>query len=150
VAFPDLLAAVQARRGGEAAVLADVLRELAGVGIVDLRFAPPPLTGGISDRPRAAALALAEAAEGPLVTSQLHRPLKIDDEVARLLLAHLDGTRDRAALGALLAREMLEDRFTLAVEGEAVTSNAPALQGLLARIVDHHLRKLARLALLVA
>jgi hypothetical protein len=75
--------------------------------------------------------------------------LKIDDDVARLLLAHLDGTRDRAALAALLAREVEEGRLSFTWDSTSVEPNSPALPALLSQLVDHHLHKLVRLALLI-
>jgi SAM-dependent methyltransferase len=147
LSFPELLGRVGSAPRN---LLANLLRELAVEGVVDLHFEPLPCTGEVGERPRATPLARREAAEGPLVTNQLHRPLKIDDEVARLLLAHLDGTRDRAALVAVLARALEEGRLSLSWEAKPVERSTPSLHDLLGRIVDHHLRKLARLALIAA
>ena len=56
------------------------------------------MTTVASDRPLASALARIEIAAGTRVTSLRHRPVELDDPVAAVVLARLDGTRDLAML----------------------------------------------------
>jgi hypothetical protein len=67
------------------------------------------------------------------VTTLWHDSVKLDDEAARALLPLLDGTRDRAALGAAMGARLI---------GKDGTSPAETL--------DAHLRQFAKLALLLA
>jgi hypothetical protein len=73
--------------------------------------------------------------------------LKLDDPVARVLLAHLDGSHDRAALVRLLERDVREGKLEIAFEGEPLLDSA-RLPAVLSSLVEHHLRKLAEHALL--
>jgi hypothetical protein len=103
----------------------------------------------VSERPLASPLARREAALGPLVTSQHRRVLKLDDDLARVLLLHLDGTRDRTALRAVLAQEVQEGRLGIEKDGEPVR-DSERLGPLLDALIEQTLRKMAGLALLVA
>jgi methyltransferase-like protein/ubiquinone/menaquinone biosynthesis C-methylase UbiE len=146
LAFGDLLA----RIGGiEEELLADMLFSLYCGGFLDLHLLPPLCTERVSERPLASPLARREATLGPLVTSQHRRVLKLDDDVARILLLHLDGTRDRTALRAVLAREVQEGRLGIEKDGEPVR-DPERLGPLLDALIDQTLRKMAGLALLVA
>jgi methyltransferase-like protein/2-polyprenyl-3-methyl-5-hydroxy-6-metoxy-1,4-benzoquinol methylase len=154
LAFDELLADAQGRlaaagegeSGGEE-VLADLLDSLYWSGVVELHLLPPACTGIVSDRPCAAPLARRQAAAGFLVTNQRRMVLKLDDPVARVLLAHLDGSRDRAALVGLLERDVREGSLEIAFEGEPLR-DSERLPAVLASLVEHHLRKLAEHALL--
>jgi SAM-dependent methyltransferase len=98
-------------------------------GVVEPHVIAPRLAFPPGDRPAASAVARAQLADGDLVTSLWHSPIKIDDEVARRLLPLLDGTRDRSELLAAMA-------------DVAGSGTAEAL--------DEHLRRLGRLGLLIA
>ena len=54
---------------------------------------------GVSDRPRATPLARRQAARGEQVTNRRHRNTVVDG-LDLVVLRHLDGTRDHAALVA--------------------------------------------------
>jgi SAM-dependent methyltransferase len=97
--------------------------------LVSLHASAPRLAHRPGERPEASPLARHQAAEGDLVTSLRHGSVRLEDELARRLVALLDGTRDRAALAA----EMQPD---------AGADVEPAL--------ERSLDSLARLALLVA
>lgn len=142
VAFGDLLAA-----GVDEKELADLLASLFWNGVVDLHSLAPNCTEKVAALPRSSALARRQAAAGLLVTSQRRRVLKLDDPVARFLLLHLDGTRDRAALIGLLEWEIREGRLNLALEGNS--GEPERLPAVLAALLDQQLRKMAEHALLV-
>lgn len=141
VPFGDLLADVDEEG------LADLLASLFWNGIVDLHASPPLCTETVSALPRASALARRQAAAGLLVTNQRRRVLKLDDPIARFLLLHLDGGRDREALLRLLEWEVADGRLDLAVEGKPVEPER--LPAVLEALLDQQLRKMAEHALLV-
>lgn len=142
VAFGDLL-----QPGVDEEELADLLASLFWNGVVDLHTAPPACTEKVGEFPRAAALARRQAAVGLLVTNQRRRVLKLDDPVARFLLLHLDGSRNRDSLIRLLEREIQEGRLNVGVEGKAVEPER--LPAVLSSLLDQQLRKMAEHALLV-
>ena len=100
-------------------------------------------------RPRATALARAQAAAGRFVTNQRHSSIDLDDEAARFLLQHLDGRRDRAALAALVRQAVSAGRLGLNRDGCPVRDPAE-LGRAVPELVERHLARLARCALLVA
>ena len=102
--FPELLArardAVDPAPPAQAAAdhLRAVMLEAYVARVVLLTSVPPPLVATPSERPRAAALARAQAAEGRQdVCTLVHANVKLE-ALDVPLLALLDGTRDRAAL----------------------------------------------------
>jgi methyltransferase-like protein/cyclopropane fatty-acyl-phospholipid synthase-like methyltransferase len=128
--------------------LADLLCSLHASGVIELYLLPPACTRAAGERPRASALARHQAARGSRVTSQHRRVVELDDPVVRFLIRHLDGSRDRAALLRLLAREVEEGRLTIARDGAGADDpKRPAAD--LAALLDHDLEKMAALALLV-
>ena len=72
-------------------------------GIVWPHAHPSALDLQAGERPRASPLARLQAREGEPVTTLRHNSINVADELDRRVLALLDGTRDRAALGAELA-----------------------------------------------
>jgi methyltransferase-like protein len=66
-------------------------------GVVELRSWQPPCTSAVSDRPRASACAVLEAAESEVVTSFRHEAVRLEPG-GRALLRLLDGQRDMATL----------------------------------------------------
>jgi len=134
-----------------AEALADLLHALFFHGVLELHVTPPRCIEAPSERPRASELARRQAAGGPLITSQRHRVLRMDDEAARLLLRHLDGTHDRAALAELLVGEVRQGRLQLTTPERLVPADAPRddLLPILGALVDQHLKQMARVALLV-
>jgi len=73
-------------------------------GEVDLYVLPPPLAPVAGPRPCASAIARWQVGHHATVTNLRHEPLRIDDLLARKLLALLDGTRTRAELATALAK----------------------------------------------
>jgi methyltransferase-like protein len=142
VAFQELLGS-----HGDEEALADLLASLFWNGVVDLHLSPPLCTETVSLMPRASALARRQAAAGELVTSQRRRVLKLDDPIARFLLLHLDGRRERGSLVRLLEWEVREGRLDLSVDGKPVETEQRTM--VLEAILDQQLHKMAEHALLV-
>lgn len=153
--FDELLAraGAEGQDGEVETVLADLLGSFAWSGVAELHALPPACIGasgaggGAGTFPRAALLARRQAEAGLLVTNQHRRVVQLDDPMARFLLVHLDGSRDRAALVALLAREVEAGRLGVSLDGGAV--DAARLPAVLEALLDHNLKKMAGLALLV-
>jgi len=101
-------------------------------GVIDPHVVSPRMACPPGDRPTASAVVRAQLADGEIVTSLWHSPVKVDDDIAKRLLPLLDGTRDRGEL--------------LAAIGELVAT--PGTSG--AASLDGHLLRLARLGLLIA
>ncbi|HEX4955291.1 MAG TPA: methyltransferase regulatory domain-containing protein [Thermoanaerobaculia bacterium] len=155
LSFEGTLAAARERWtevGGEGELAAPRLAEflLASfvAGVVSLHRAP--FAGGArpGTRPEIFAAARWRAAAGALVPNLYHRALKLDDDLARLLLPLADGSRDRAALAAALAEPARAGRLKLEAEGRPI-DDPKALAALLPRLVDHHLARAAELGLVV-
>lgn len=133
--------------GADEEALADLLASLFWSGVVELHALPPLCTETVSVLPRTSSLARRQARAGVLVTSQRRRVLKLDDPMARFLLRHLDGSRDRASLVRLLEWEVAEGRLDLVVDGKPVEPGRMPV--VLETLLDHHLRKMAEHAMLV-
>ena len=101
-------------------------------GIIDPHVSTPRYAYPPGDRPTASAVVRSQLRHGDIVTSLWHQPVKVDDEIARRLLPLLDGTRDRRDLVAATAD------FIAAADDSS------------AAVVDGHLRRLAKLCLLIA
>lgn len=96
-----------------------LLFDLAVRHLVDLSGRPADFAATVPERPHLSALARLQAEAGEAVTNRQHRPVLLDDPLARRLLRRLDGDHDRAALEAALAGD----------GGEPVT--APQLEAIL-------------------
>lgn len=110
-------------------MLPDLLLRTYASGLVELHATPSPFRVDVSERPRAFALARVQARSDAEVTTLRHSLVEIQDRLARELICHLDGTRDRAAL--------LRDLQPFA------GAESPQLEDL-----ERNLSKLARMALL--
>ncbi|HEV7238626.1 MAG TPA: class I SAM-dependent methyltransferase [Thermoanaerobaculia bacterium] len=128
------------------ALLADLLWSLYWSGVAELHVEPPQCANEVSELPRVSELARRQAARGAMVTNLRRRVLKIDDPVAMLLITHLDGTRDRAALLRLLDREASAGRLDITAGEQRV--DPARIPMVLQAVLDHHLTRLVRLALL--
>jgi hypothetical protein len=125
--------------------LRDILLSLYSVGIVELRTTLPPAVWTPGPRPAASPLARRQIQRGDLVTTLLHTPVKVEDEVGRSLLQWLDGTLGRP--------ELLEKLWLLIRSKEALRlpgGDEAAARRKLELDLEANLDKLARLGLLVA
>jgi methyltransferase-like protein len=125
IPFAELLARAQkkltqaatgASPGGSAD--SDVGRQLAegllncyAAGVVELTASPPAFVMSVSQRPVASAYARHRARLGPEVTNLRLENLNLTDP-ARIVLSHLDGTHDKAALATLLLEWMQKNMPT--------------------------------------
>ncbi len=155
LSFEGTLAAARDRWpevGGEGELAAAQLAEflLAGfaAGVVSLHRAPFRGAARPGPRPEVFAAARLRASTGALVPNLYHRALKLDDDLARLLLTLADGTRDRAAVAAALAEEAISGRLRVENEGRPIT-DPTALANVLPHLVDLHLTRAAELGLVV-
>ena len=161
VPFAELLQGARARLAtgagslADAATLAQDAAHLANdlmrsfvVGVVELRMRAPQLCAAPSARPSASPLARLQAEEGRPITNLRHEPAALD-EPNRQLLRLLDGTRDRDALVAALAKLVQDGAIEVHQGGEALTSG-PALETILRAGLEENLPKFARAALLVS
>ena len=96
VAFDELRETLDAQPD----TLASALLAAFAFGHVDVHAEAPPGAQRPGPRPRTSALARAQAAEGPAITSLTNTVVKLDSPEARTLIGLLDGTRDRAAIMA--------------------------------------------------
>ena len=147
-AWPCSLSFDELKVVGDDELLADLLWSFYWSGIAELHIAPPRCVREISERPRVTDLVRRQVARGSLVTNRRRGVLKVDDPVARLLIEHLDGTRDRAALLRLLDAEASAGRLDITAGDQRV--DPTRIPMVLQAVLDHHLKRLARLALLDA
>lgn len=99
-------------------------------GLLDIHAYAPAVARHPGERPQVFPLARLQSERGITVTNLCHDGVKLDDELARTLVALLDGTRDRAQLMQVL--------------GEQLDGDQPR-----AATLEAHLQHLARLALLM-
>ncbi len=116
-------------------------------GLVDLWLEPPAFTTTPGERPLASPLARWRASRGAEVVNLRHDAVPLEPH-ERLLLAALDGTRDRAALIALLTERAAAGDLVLADAGRPIVDPAERDE-LLRGIVENTLGWFARAALLV-
>jgi methyltransferase-like protein len=103
---------------------------------------------GISRCPLASPVARWQASRQSFVTNLRHELTELDD-LNRFLLPELDGSRDRAALLAMVEELAAQGRLQVpAREGKPSRKVSPE-PAILTEIVDYRLNQLAHLALLV-
>jgi SAM-dependent methyltransferase len=151
----DLTDAVEASRGAAARTTSALRDELAAIllslfheGIVDIRASAVTCASSPAETPCVTPFNRLMAAQGRLLANAYHHAVDIDADSARRMAPILDGKHDRAALAAELERGVRDGEITLEHEGKPVTvsrSTRPIMLGL----VDEHLKRLARCALLV-
>ena len=71
--------------------------------MVDLHVHPPVLASRPSSRPQASAIVRWQVERQASVTTLRHETLRVDDPLARRLLAALDGTRSHDQLAIMVA-----------------------------------------------
>ncbi len=100
--------------------------------LVQLHAYPPRMSARPGERPQMTPLARLQAAAGELVTNLRHSSVSIEDDLAKRLVALLDGTRDRAALAAELGVERDRDGLERSLDGLAqlaLLTAAPRTRG---------------------
>jgi SAM-dependent methyltransferase len=84
--------------------IASVVLDAYTIGLLDLHRYRPAVTFTPGERPTANPLARVQARHGPSVTTLHHMTLHLEGDDNRMLVQLMDGTRDRAALAAELAK----------------------------------------------
>jgi methyltransferase-like protein/SAM-dependent methyltransferase len=146
ISFAELISLLSARR----AIAADeedqlanrLLRCYTSSSLIELSTAPPRFTVRISDRPIASPYARLRAAEGDRVVNMKLETVGLPS-AGRLVLQHMDGTNDRAALVALLQDALAN----AARKSSSEDSTSPAPDS--GEIIDQLLEAFAQGALLV-
>jgi methyltransferase-like protein len=156
--FSDLLAAARTQLGLDPsseksaidaqALAANLLKAYAYSGnLVELHVHPARFTTDVSACPRASPWARLQADEPGQITNLRHERVELD-EMARFLLRHLDGTRDRAALFNVVAKP-LRDGTLVVRQGDQPVEDLAQAEAILAEELDTNLHWLAQVALLV-
>jgi methyltransferase-like protein len=145
ISFDELLTSTGAR---DEELLTDLLASLHNTAVISLHATPPRCTEIVSARPRATELARLQSQAGLLVTNQHRRVVMLDDAIAHFLLRQLDGRNTHADLLRLLDREVSAGRLDISVDGRI--PDVTRIPAVLQAVLEHHLRKMAEYALLVA
>ena len=117
------------------------------VRLVNLHTFDPPIATEPGQRPRAGALARRNAAAGTGVVS-LRNHVAALEEIDRLILPLLDGTRDQAAIVDDLAGQVAAGNLKLKSDGNPIEEPA-AVRKALAQTVNLSLQRIASQALLM-
>jgi hypothetical protein len=153
VPFEAVWDAVLSRLGGapppEAGpdLLAAPLLQCFLAGLVELHLRPPRFMLEVSERPVASPLARLQARADGRVTNLRHYSTEAS-AFDRLVLVHLDGSRDRAALLEVLARLVADGFVELRPEGGPAPEEGGSGEDL-TQALDRSLRRLAQSALLL-
>jgi hypothetical protein len=148
--WEDFWAALQARLGASpdaAPLMAGLVQSHEATGLVELHVLPPPGRLDASEKPTASPLARYQAARGGRVTNLRHEVIELN-EFNRHLLRLLDGSRDRAALGAGLEERIDRGGLAYRHHGQPLT-DPQELRQLLPTLLEKHLAWLARSSLLI-
>lgn len=153
LAFEEILSGT-ARRLAPAGIepgraqLAEVLLNCYQAHLLELHVSEPAFVLKLSERPVAAVTARVLALTEKRVPNLRHCSVELDD-FDRLILRHLDGTRDREALLAVLAAAISEGVLELQSE-EGVIPSPEQVRALLGEMLDASLQRLANSTLLVS
>jgi hypothetical protein len=158
VRFDELLVAARGRLDGAAGVdVAEDGRVLAAnllkgygysIDLVELHSYAPRFVMGISRCPLASPVARWQASRQPVVTNLRHEQVTVRG-LSRRLLPELDGSRDRAALLAMVEELAAQGELLAPAEEGQPASAIPPDRSTLAGRLDKQLREIARAALLV-
>jgi len=121
------------------------LLQLYCAGLVELRTTPLPAVWTAGPKPAANPVARWQIGRGNMVTTLLHIPVQVEDELGRSLLQWLDGTLDR--------QELLEKLWLLLKSKNALRipdGDEAAARRQLQSELETNLAKLAKLGLLIA
>jgi SAM-dependent methyltransferase len=127
--------------------LAEMLLTLFRTGAVDLHALAPACAATVSEYPSVSPLIRWQARRGKHVSNAFHQLVALDDEVARLLLPLLDGTRDVPTLARWLEQAIQESGLRLDYQGRPLREQGK-LAEILPSFVRFHLDKALDVALL--
>ena len=158
--FAQLVAASRARlqedTGGavaaatwerDARMLGIEMLQCYAAGVVELRVWSPRLSLAASAHPVGSPLARLQSARGAEITNLLQQRVTLDG-IDGALLPLLDGSRDRDALVAALARLAAEGALQLEQQDKSLT-HGPVSEKVLRAALEESLSRLARVALLL-
>lgn len=143
----DVLARLE-RTTGDADGFATFLLQGHLANLVELHTDDPPVAAEPGDRPRAGALARRDAAAGSRVISLRGGAVVLQD-VDRLILSLLDGTRTRADVVDVLASQVADGRLQMHRDGRLLTDPTEA-RPLLDETVTEAFQRLTADALFLA
>ena len=158
ISFDDLLTAARARLvekciafpNDAAPELAGALLALYAAPIVQFHVHAPRFTTDVTERPLVSPIARWSLARGAdTITNLRHRGTRIEDPIAAQLMLLLDGTSDRTALIAELATFCAKRSLIRRENGTPIT-DPRQLRATIAPGLEENLRKLARMAVLLA
>jgi len=138
----------EADRDSDRDVLFTVLLRCYERGHLDLRRSPLRLSLEPGVRPQVSPVARYQAERGRKVANLRHSVVNVTDDLGATLIRLLDGSRDRAAILADLARAVVAGTAALEEDGRKVTDEAQATTLLRTQLEDR-LSGLAKSALLV-
>ena len=154
VPLPELVALAREHVGStedEASLLhqvASIVLECAANGVLELHRDPDHFTLAPGERPASAALARLQVRDHTWATNRRHGRVELPP-FDRHLLALLDGSRDRAALGREMTALVTAKTLKLAIHGAPVDDPA-IIAEVMGPAVDKALDRLARAMFLVA
>ena len=157
IPFEDLWQQVQVRLGPQGvggpeeagrAMLARSLVHVYLSNLVALHVNLPPYVTIPGDRPMATPLIRLQAATGAAVTNRRHRVVKLS-VIDRVVLRHLDGSRDRPALVEALTEKVLQGELELQQHGQPLTGPV-AICAVLEQELEGSLHRLGQSAVLLA
>jgi methyltransferase-like protein/SAM-dependent methyltransferase len=127
--------------------VAELLWQCYFSNLVEFYLHEVPFVLAVSERPTASPLARLQAATGTEVTNRRHRSPDLT-AFDRLVLRHLDGTRDRAALRDVLADLAAKGAFTIQRHDQPV-QDTDKVRAILNEGLEASLKRLARGAFLI-
>jgi SAM-dependent methyltransferase len=128
-------------------VVTEVLFDAFAVGLADCFVDPPRFAAGPGPRPTASPLARLQVRTGQTtVTSLRHAPVALESMLTRQLVLLLDGTRDRATLGADLIAWARDESHR---PSSASMPSPSEVERMVRDQLEEGLRAAARLALLM-
>jgi methyltransferase-like protein/SAM-dependent methyltransferase len=137
-----------ARRHPEPAELARTIYSAFLSNMIGLHTWVPSFALALAPRPTAGRLARLQAARGRQVTNRRHRVVELN-ELERVIVEHLDGTRDRAQLLDALVAAVERGALQIASGGQPLRDLVRA-RAVLDQSVDQALRRIAASALLAS
>ena len=127
--------------------LAEFLYQALASKLVEFHAHPDPFVREPGERPAASPLARLQTGAIPRVTNLRHVVVNLEP-VDQVVLHHLDGTRDRAALVEILVDAVIGGRLDLR-QGDEPIRDPDRIRPILTGAVDESLRRLASGALLI-
>ncbi|HAF13957.1 MAG TPA: hypothetical protein DHU55_02310 [Blastocatellia bacterium] len=150
VSFEELVTQAQVLAGAnrttfkeDSATIADILLRTYAVGLIELHIYEPVYTIAPTMLPIASPIARLQLKQQHVVTTLLHKSIRLEDELARQLLSLLDGSRDRDSLVQELRRIIDSNSKVNNSEKDLLLATLPSK-------LEEKLAELGKLGLLLA